>query len=97
MAISAEIEKTEVIGSSLYLYLRPTREFGGGWSIPGQKVLIVQDYKFMPRVGQVIWGGSQTIRIEPGMGVETHQTYLRISTVRMVEYKLPDNLPDTWA
>jgi hypothetical protein len=97
MAISAEIDRVEIEGNNLRLHLRPTREFGGGLSIPGQKLLIVQDFKFMPHVGQVIWGGSQMVRIEPGMGVEAEQAYWRISTVRMVEYNPLDVLPDIWA
>jgi hypothetical protein len=68
MAVSAEIGRTEIQGSDLVLWLQSTPEYGGHMSIVGQEKLIVRNYTHLPNPGQVIWGGADTIIIEPGMG-----------------------------
>jgi hypothetical protein len=85
MAISAEISRTEIEGSNLILWLQSTPEYGGHMSIVGQEKLIVRNYTRLPNPGQVIWGGADTIHIEPGMGNDETWHYRRTSTTELKE------------
>jgi len=72
MSIEAIINRVENQGDDLVLYLRELDGQG-----LGQPRLIIRDYTHIPHPGQIIWGNSGVVLIEPGQGIDERRKYQR--------------------
>ena len=80
MSIDAIINKVTPDGEDLVLELM-SRENPGD---RGQPELTIKNFTHTPVPGQAIWGGSGSVIIEPGEGIEEQRHYKRGGTYTML-------------
>lgn len=86
MSIDARIRSVEEVPEGLRIHLEPRRT-KHGWSIVGQRTLLIVQPTWTPEFGLTIWGGDASVIIGdacPGhAGVKRH--YKREGYIRLKE------------
>jgi len=75
--------------SDLVLYLLPRVFANGERSIVGRDKLMILGATYKPMVGQAVWGGADSVTIEPLEGEKGKRYYRRISNYELVEKEKP--------
>lgn len=75
MSIDAKIRSVEEVSEGLQLHLEPRRT-KHGWSVMGQRILLIEQPTWKPEYGLVVWGNDSLVIIGdtcPGQtGVKRH-------------------------
>jgi len=84
MALDGMVYKTEMRGDQLVVFLAPYEHNSGTTSIPGQLELIIENPTYIPKPGDILWGGSDSARLSRGNGKDELR-YRRKGYTRLAE------------
>jgi hypothetical protein len=82
MSIDAKIRQVEETPEGLLLHLEP--RYKHGWSIMGQRTLLIEQATWRPEPGMAIWGGHSIVTIETSSHSKQYQ---RRGYTRLIEEK----------
>lgn len=85
MAIDGRIRQARRIGDHLLIRIAPRVYDNKHLTNPGQRRLLICNATYIPIPGQVIWGGSDSVRIEPLAPGGKTRVYRRITSTRLEE------------
>jgi hypothetical protein len=89
MAIDAVVMNVKEANGDLILILGPRiyQDASGKWGVsnPGRPLVRVKDFTYRPKIGQFIWGGSDTCRLEDNVPESKKQEYRRTVHGYLVE------------
>lgn len=86
MSIDAIIQYVNVKSDEITLVLAPRWDARNrSWSIPGKPKLRIREYTRIPKEGQAVWGGSDTVHIV--VGKDQEWLYRRMMDGTLREYE----------
>jgi len=79
--LEARITHVEKNGSDLLLKVKPLAR----GDIDVSRQIVIRNFTHLPQVGQSLWGTSNRVIIEPGMGIMHRQFYIHHNNFELLE------------